>query len=83
MDAIRPEIDMEKYRTFTNTSDEVDEPKEPAARFCGADCRLSYREERMSNLPLPRHNVGGENISHKEMCARNNLCAYCQTKLLQ
>lgn len=85
MDTIRPEIDMSKYRNMLDADkaylDSHDEPKDPPAKFCGSDCRASYREERMNGLQLPHHNMDGQEVSHKTMCARKKLCAYCQSKL--
>lgn len=81
----RPEIDMDKYRSMLPADmayqETHDEPKDPPARFCGMDCRSSYREERMNGFQLPRYNIDGRDVSYKVMCARHGLCAYCKSKL--
>ena len=85
MDTHRPQIDMDKYHHMLEADSAYqqthNEPKDPPARFCGMECRESYREERMSGVQLPRHNMNGQDVSHKAMCAKLNLCAYCRSKL--
>ncbi len=76
----RPEIDMDKYKNMMGNEQQQEE-NEPPARFCNSECRQSYREDRLSGVPLPRHDVGGQSLSHKTMCAQMNLCACCLNKL--
>jgi len=78
----RPEIDMDKYHDFHEPpAVVVEQPNDPPAHFCGRECRNSYREERISGVPLPNVSVNGQVVSHKTMCAQLNLCAYCLSKL--
>lgn len=82
MDARRPEIDMDKYYDFHNTEDVTpNEPKDPPAKFCGADCRQSYREDRIQGKTLAPVSMNGQMVSHKVMCDRLKVCAYCLSKL--
>lgn len=85
MDARRPEIDMDRYHDLLGADKAYqqthDEPKDPPARFCGEDCRQSYREDRIQGIRLPTVNMNGQTVSHKAMCAEINICAYCLSKL--
>jgi hypothetical protein len=78
----RPEIDMNKYHDFHEPqAPVVEQPNDPPARFCGNECRAGYREERISGVQLQSVSMNGQIVSHKTMCARLKLCAYCGSKL--
>lgn len=78
----RPEIDMDKYHNIMGTEQiEQVEENEPPARFCSRECREEYRNDRMSGIPLSTTTINGQAVSHKQMCAKMELCAYCLSKL--
>lgn len=84
MDA-RPQIDFDRLHDILAADkayqDTHSEPKQPPLRFCGADCREAYREDRIQGKPLSGVSMAGQHVSHKEMCARLKVCGYCLSKL--
>lgn len=85
MEAHRPEIDTDKLNDFLEADKAYqanhNQSSDPPARFCGADCRQSYREDRILGKALPTVSLDGQVVSHKKFCARLALCAACESKL--
>lgn len=57
------------------------EPKDPPLKFCGKDCRESYREDRIIGKTIPPVSFNGQMVSHRYMCAELRICGACMSKL--
>src|SRR6266568_6566085 len=73
----RPEVDTQKLKQFAD----IPEIKDPPALFCGKDCRLAYREDRIGGIALPHTYIDGKDVSYRTYCNQKNICAYCKTAL--
>lgn len=84
MDA-RPQIDYDKLHDILEADRAYQtnhiEPKAPPLRFCGSDCRETYREDRIAGKVLAPASLHGQTVSHKQMCAELKVCGYCLSKL--
>lgn len=81
----RPEIDRDRLNDILDAErayqDSHNAPKDPPAKFCGNDCRVNYREERIQGKLLAPVSMNGKIVSHKTMCSELKLCCYCSSKL--
>lgn len=82
----KPEIDFERINRGLGIHElmereEDNKPKDPPAKFCGMECRDNYREDRLNGVELVPVSMNGQVVSHKTMCSRLKVCAYCLSKL--
>ncbi len=51
------------------------------ARFCGPECRETYREERIAGNVHGPVQMNGQTVHYLDMCSQLKLCASCESKL--
>lgn len=57
------------------------EERPAAAKFCSLNCRLNYREERISGVEFPSASLMGEKVHFLNVRSALDECAYCSSKL--
>lgn len=80
----RPEIDFERINRGLGVHELVarqNATKHAPARFCGTDCRESYREDRIAGKLHAPVQMNGQTVHYLDMCAQLKVCAACQSKL--
>ena len=80
---MKPDIDEDMYADLIRSGEPQPEQFQAhaPAKFCNAECRIGYREERIDNILLPLHECEGKTIHYLDMCSARGECAYCRDKL--